>query len=173
METAGMSKITLQLPDKAEPTVLDCQMNGNAFSITVDDTVYEGTLMVTSPGEGWVNYQGRILPFYMTQKQDTLNIWVDGKTYHLPMVNTGARRAGGSANAPLQAGEVKAPMPGTVLKVLVKPGDNVEAGQPLVIMESMKMEMTLSAPAAATVKEVLCSEGQLVEMGALLVKLDS
>lgn len=173
METTGMSKITLQLPDKTEPTVLDCQVSGNTFGITIDDTVYEGTLMVTSPGEGWINYQGRIMPFYLSQKQDTLMIWVDGKTYSLNLVTAGARRAGAVAHAALHAGEIKAPMPGTVLKVPVKPGDRVEAGQPLVIMESMKMEMTLSAPEDTTVQEVLCNEGQLVDMGAMLVKLET
>ncbi|KAB2945072.1 MAG: acetyl-CoA carboxylase biotin carboxyl carrier protein subunit, partial [Phycisphaerae bacterium] len=51
----------------------------------------------------------------------------------------------------MQAVEVKAPMPGTILKILVKPGDVVTAHQPLVVMESMKMEMTLSASGAGRV----------------------
>lgn len=167
-----MPKVTLQLPEKTEPTLLDCQLHGDRFSITVEDTVYEGTLVVTSPGEGWINYVGRILPFYMTQRQDVLSIWVDGKTYTLNLVTPNSRRGGQHGGPALEAGEVKAPMPGTVLKVPVKPGDWVEANQPLVIMESMKMEMTLSSPEAATVEEVRCTEGQLVEMGAVLVKLD-
>jgi acetyl/propionyl-CoA carboxylase alpha subunit len=167
-----MSKITLQRPDRTEPSVLDARLEGDAFSVTVDDTVYEGTLVVTGPGEGWLNYAGRILPFYMTQKQDALSIWLDGHTYAFNLLSPDARRAGGAQAGGLQSGDIKAPMPGTVLKVPVKPGDRVAANQPLVIMESMKMEMTLSSPTAATVKDVLCSEGQLVEMGAVLVKLE-
>lgn len=167
-----MSKITLQTSDKAEPTVVDCQLDGSRFAVTIADTVYEGSLMVTAPGEGWLNYAGRILPFYMTQKQDVLSVWVDGKTYTMNLV-TGGRKGGGAAHGALHGGEIKAPMPGTVLKVPVKAGDAVEANQPLVIMESMKMEMTLSAPEAGTVKEVLCNEGQLVDMGALLVRIET
>ncbi len=166
-----MSKITLQVSERTEPLVLDCQLEDNRFSITIDDTVYEGTLVLTGAGEGWLDYQGRILPFYMSQKQDTLNIWLDGKTYHINLVTAASRRAGSAGAAALHAGEVKAPMPGTVLKVCVKPGDAVEANQPLVIMESMKMEMTLSAPDATTVQDVFAKEGQLVDMGAVLVKL--
>jgi acetyl/propionyl-CoA carboxylase alpha subunit len=139
--------------------------------VTIEDTVYEGSLVLTGPGEGWLNYAGRILPFYMSVKQNVLTLWVEGKTYSLNLVTLGARRAGGTGSV-LPDGEIKAPMPGTVLKVLVKPGDTVEANQPLVIMESMKMEMTLSAPQASTVTDAPCAEGQLVEMGALLVRLD-
>jgi acetyl/propionyl-CoA carboxylase alpha subunit len=168
-----MSKISLQLPNRMEPTVLDCRIEGNAFFVTVEDTVYEGTLVLTGPGEGWLNYAGRILPFYMSVKQNVLAIWLDGNTYQLDLITAGARRAGAGGASVLSDGEIKAPMPGTILKVPVKPGDVVEANQPLVIMESMKMEMTLSAPQAATVAEVLCAEGQLVEMGALLVRLDA
>jgi 3-methylcrotonyl-CoA carboxylase alpha subunit len=168
-----MSKISLQLPDKVEPTVLDCRMEGNAFYVTIEDTVYEGTLVLTGPGEGWLNYAGRILPFYMSVKQNVLTLWLEGKSYTLNLVTAGDRRAGAGGASALPDGEIKAPMPGTVLKVLVKPGDTVDANQPLVIMESMKMEMTLAAPQASEVTDVLCTEGQLVEMGTLLVRLNA
>jgi 3-methylcrotonyl-CoA carboxylase alpha subunit len=172
MEAIDMSKITLNVPERTEPLVLDCQLNGSQYAITVGDTVYEGSLVLTGPGEGWLNTSGRILPFYMTLKQDVLSVWMDGRTYSLNLVTGSSRRAGGAGAAALTDGEIKAPMPGTVLKVPVKTGDAVEANQALVIMESMKMEMTLSAPQAATVKAVSCSEGQLVEMGAVLIKLE-
>jgi acetyl/propionyl-CoA carboxylase alpha subunit len=168
-----MSKISLQLPNQGEPTVLDCRMKGNEFSVTIEDTVYEGSLVLTGPGEGWLNYAGRILPFYITLQQNLLSIWLEGKTYTINLLSPEARRAGAGGAAAVPDGEIKAPMPGTVLKVMVKPGDTVEANQPLVIMESMKMEMTLAAPQASTVKAVSCSEAQLVEMGALLVKLEA
>lgn len=167
-----MPKVNLRFPDQEETTVLDCRIERDQFAITLHDTVYEGTLIVTGPGEGWLNYGGRILPFYMTQKQETLSIWLNGKTYHLNLVSAGSRREG-AASAGVSDGEIKAPMPGTILKVLVKAGDTVEANQPLIIMESMKMEMTLSAPHAATVATISGLEGQLVEMGAVLAKLET
>lgn len=168
-----MPKVTLQLPNQESTCVLDCRLDGSHFAITLDDTVYEGTLVLTGPGEGWLNYADRILPFYMTQKQDVLTIWFNGQTYTLNLVDPSARRAGAGAASSLQAGDIKAPMPGTILKTPVCPGDRVEANQPLIIMESMKMEMTLSAPMAATVKAVHCQEGQLVEMGSVLVVLEA
>jgi biotin carboxyl carrier protein len=62
-------------------------------------------------------------------------------------------------------------MPGTVLGVLVAAGDPVEARQPLVVLEAMKMETPLVAPYAGTVSEVHVAEGDRVAGGAPLVEL--
>jgi 3-methylcrotonyl-CoA carboxylase alpha subunit len=62
-------------------------------------------------------------------------------------------------------------MPGKIIRILVAPGDSVAAGQPLVIMESMKMETELAAGAAGVVQAVPVSEGQVVAQGDLLVDI--
>jgi 3-methylcrotonyl-CoA carboxylase alpha subunit len=64
-----------------------------------------------------------------------------------------------------------APMPGTIVALKVKAGDRVEAGQPLLVMEGMKMELTLAAPVAGVVERVLCAEGDSVEADAVLVDI--
>ncbi|MEJ2523386.1 MAG: acetyl-CoA carboxylase biotin carboxylase subunit [Gammaproteobacteria bacterium] len=64
-----------------------------------------------------------------------------------------------------------APMPGTVVAVHVSPGDTVEAGQALLVMEGMKMELTLAAPVAGEVERVHCKPGQSVEADAVLVDI--
>ena len=64
-----------------------------------------------------------------------------------------------------------APMPGTIVAVKVHPGDQVKAGQPLLIMEGMKMELTLAAPVAGTVERVLCGEGDSVDADTVLVDI--
>jgi len=68
--------------------------------------------------------------------------------------------------------EVHAPMPGLVLRVLVAPGDAVEAGQGVVVLEAMKMENELTAPVAGTVAAVHASPGDAVGKNDLLVELD-
>lgn len=70
-------------------------------------------------------------------------------------------------------GSLTAPMPGTVIEVLVAEGDTVEAGQPLIILEAMKMEHTITAPTAGTVSEVLYAAGDLVGDGAELLILEA
>ena len=65
-----------------------------------------------------------------------------------------------------------APMPGTVIRVAARAGDAVAAGDPLLVLEAMKMETPLPSPYSATVKAVHVEEGDRVERGALLVELD-
>jgi biotin carboxyl carrier protein len=67
--------------------------------------------------------------------------------------------------------ELTAPMPATVLKVLVTVGANVKKGETLVILEAMKMELPLRASADATVTAVGCREGELVQPETVLVEL--
>ena len=67
---------------------------------------------------------------------------------------------------------VAAPMPGKIVKLLVKAGDRVAPRQGLVVVEAMKMENELKARAAGTVAEVLVAEGSSVEAGAILVILE-
>ncbi|MBK8166733.1 MAG: acetyl-CoA carboxylase biotin carboxyl carrier protein subunit [bacterium] len=65
--------------------------------------------------------------------------------------------------------DLRARMPGRVVRLLVVPGQVVATGQPLVIMESMKMETELAAPQAGTVERMAVHEGQIVAQGDLLV----
>ena len=70
-------------------------------------------------------------------------------------------------------GGLAAPMPGKVIAVLVAAGASVERGAPLVIMEAMKMEHTITAPATGTVKEILYAVGEQVAEGAELIRFDA
>lgn len=70
------------------------------------------------------------------------------------------------------ASVVKAPIPGKVVAVTVKPGDEVEPGRPLVVLEAMKMENELTADQAGRVAAVRVAPGDTVEAGAVLVELE-
>jgi propionyl-CoA carboxylase alpha chain len=72
----------------------------------------------------------------------------------------------------LAAGSLTAPMPGAVVRVLVSPGDEVAAGQAMVVLEAMKMEHTVAAPVPGTVAAVNVTAGQQVEAGSVLVVVD-
>jgi len=76
------------------------------------------------------------------------------------------------AGAGESAGSLAAPMPGKVLQVLVQPGAEVAKGAPLLILEAMKMEHTISAPHAGRVAEIRFKAGEQVTEGAELVRLE-
>jgi propionyl-CoA carboxylase alpha chain len=69
------------------------------------------------------------------------------------------------------AGSLVAPMPGSVVRVLVEPGAAVVRGQPLVVLEAMKMEHTVAAPEAGVAAEVRVAAGEQVDAGTILVVL--
>lgn len=69
-------------------------------------------------------------------------------------------------------GALRAPMPSVVVEVRVKVGDRVEAGQPVVVLESMKTETVLRAPVAGVVRAVGCAKGEMVEEGRELVDVE-
>ena len=75
-----------------------------------------------------------------------------------------------AAPASLAAGEtIAAPMPGNILRIDVKQGDTVKAGQILLILEAMKMENEIVAPKDGTIAQVVTSKGSVVETGTPLI----
>ena len=69
------------------------------------------------------------------------------------------------------AQSLTAPMPATVIKVLVDAGSTVKKGDTILVLEAMKMELPVRAPADATVTSVNCREGELVQPDAVLIEL--
>jgi len=76
-----------------------------------------------------------------------------------------------AGEAQAEGGRLTAPMPGKVVSFAVKAGDKVSKGQPLAVMEAMKMEHTIAAPADGTVQELLYAPGDQVNEGAELLKI--
>lgn len=93
------------------------------------------------------------------------SLYLDNKAIHFKEVLPDL----GLDDAVADKGGFTAPMNGTVIKILAKAGDTIEAGAPLLIMEAMKMEHTIKAPATGTVTEFYYQEGDLVDGGAELL----
>jgi hypothetical protein len=140
--------------DGAPPRVLEvsaAHLGGNAVSLIAGARSYACDL---EPG-----------------KDGRLSVLVDGAVHALEMLDERKlrlRRAGGkfSLDGPQR---IDAPMPGKVVRVLVRQGDAVAEGQGLVVVEAMKMENELKSPKAGTVRELHAVEGAAVESGAKLV----
>lgn len=130
------------------------EVDGEAFEAKVGD---EGVVQLGDArvqvrvGESSVHVDGREVPFRIHEFSASA----------LPGGKGGARGA-----------RVKPPMPGKIVSVGVKEGDEVEAGAVLVILEAMKMQNEITAPAAGTVKKVHVSPGQNVESKDVLIELE-
>jgi biotin carboxyl carrier protein len=102
-------------------------------------------------------------------------LWVDGYRFEIEALDERTRAIrdmSAATAAPSGPAPVRAPMPGLIVRINVKVGDVVEAGQGVVVMEAMKMENELRATAAGRVKSVEVAPGAAVEKGALLVALE-
>jgi acetyl-CoA/propionyl-CoA carboxylase biotin carboxyl carrier protein len=112
-----------------------------------------------------VRYDGRVTRFACAREGDTCWLGHDGQVWALREAELLARRAGGTAGTD---GIVRSPMPGTVLSVKVTIGEHVEAGQPLLVVEAMKMEHVVTAPAAGVIAELPVRAGAQVALDQVL-----
>jgi biotin carboxyl carrier protein len=115
--------------------------------------------------EGEMADDGRIV--YRVTERAGSGEWID-QAY----TRAGDSSAGASASNKKKGLRIRAQMPGRILRVLAKPGQNVTKGQALLVMEAMKMENEIKAPADAVVRDCKTSEGQAVETGADLMMLE-
>ena len=117
-----------------------------------------GTFMIEGPN-------GRI-PGDAVRDGKTIWVHLAGRTYRFDLVRANRGRAADAH------GDLASPMPGQVQKLLVVEGDTVQAGQPLLVVEAMKMQLEIKAPHAGTVRRLLAKETQQIEAGVPLVELD-
>lgn len=117
-----------------------------------------------------VPIDGKSVTGLATRIGDVVWVHLDGRTfsYEPPKKRSRVRgKAGGNTS-----GDIAAPMPGKIIKVLVKPGEAVASGSVLLVMEAMKMEYTLKAPVSGKVASISCKAGDQVTLGQALVKVE-
>jgi biotin carboxyl carrier protein len=125
------------------------------YSILIEGRSYEARVSRAGSAPGAQDYDVRVgAEHYRVTIRD-------------PRARRGVSNAGSSAG-PLQ---ITAPMPGKVVKVLVREGEEVTAGQGLLVMEAMKMQNELRAPRAGCVERIHATEGVGVETGSPLLRL--
>ncbi len=145
------------------------------YRVTVDGRVRrvdavgveDDTLSLVLPDDGHGSYE---VGFADGLLPNEVAIYTHRGTLHAIVNGRRSRRGAQAAASGTQ--RIIAPMPGKVLRVLVRPGDEVAARQPLVVVEAMKMENELSAARAGRVKDVAVEPGVSVEAGRLLVVVE-
>lgn len=154
---------------------------GDQWRVTVDDATYEvqatrvdGALLSLLVGQGPATPSRSVPAVVVAGKAaGALGVHVNGRQLAVAISESGrSRRRGGAAAHGTGPQRLTAPMSGKVVRVLVAPGDAVEAGHGLVVVEAMKMENELRAAKAGRVASVLVVEGQSVDAGAVLAVVE-
>ena len=141
--------------------------NGASLRLRIEGEEFTAEIEPLAGGGALVRSNGRNLRVHAVRRRNSILVTVGPALFDLiPVEGRSARGAHG-----LAAPEVTAPMPGKVLKVIVAQGDAVAAGQPLIVLEAMKMETTLYAESDAIVKKVHAATGTMVDHGAVLLEL--
>ena len=123
--------------------------------------------MVETLGNGRFRVDGRLV--YAARGRRSTWVFIDGRTY---VIEPESRDASNRIHATDDQIALSAPMPATVVAIGVTPGQEVAAGDLLLMLEAMKMELPIRAPRAGRVKALACREGELVQPGVPLVEMD-
>lgn len=137
----------------------------------VGDAEITAEVVTVEPNVFWISTPESSGVVYVAEGKGVRYAFLNGRQYCIERPAKENRRKGGAGGS-LKSGEVvAAPMPGVIVKVPVKEGDVVEAGQVVVVVESMKMENGVQASGAARVKKVHVKSGDSVGFGSPLVDL--
>ena len=147
---------------------ISLERQGEEYLATIAGESHTVRVLSSTPGELNLLFDGRPLRLYWAAAGDRKWIASDGCVYALEKpAQYSAQRS------TVRGGEDRAvaPMPAQVRAVLVEPGQTVEAGTPLLLLEAMKMEIRLTAPRSGLVQRVLVEAGQTVEKDQVLVEI--
>jgi 3-methylcrotonyl-CoA carboxylase alpha subunit len=158
--------VKLQLFDRGEAIEVEVEGTGDVRVAHLGETRTEIVPVTLGAASGAVRADGRSVRFLYARSANRVRVAVGGECFTFDLsAEAKSKRAVGAHGNP----ETRAPMPGKVLQVIAEAGREVNPGDPLLILEAMKMENVLAAEIAGTVKEVHVKAGDMVEPGKLLV----
>jgi biotin carboxyl carrier protein len=159
----------------AEAKAVEVESLGDSrYAVTLDGHRYELDSLVLAHGAVSMLVEDDSYNVDFEERGDEVAVLVRTEVVRFDIVDERRLRMRAAAATFQAEGKqtITAPMPGKIVKVFVKPGDEVAEGQGLVVVEAMKMENELKAPKAGKVTEVLAKEGTTVENGAKLVVVE-
>jgi biotin carboxyl carrier protein len=151
-------------------------IDGN--SIQADTTLFQISVVQEFPlllrvvstqtGAGWL--------VHATVREKQIELSMNGYTYHVDLLtekeNHFHKILHSGSSASQQIARLAAPMPGLIKAIMVQEGDKIRKGDPLFVLEAMKMENAIKAPAQGIVRRLSVKPGQPVEKGALLCMIE-
>ena len=151
---------------------------GSGFEGTLNDDAFDGDLVQLDERRYHLiknqrSFEIEVVELNRAEKQVSLK--VNGKIYHLEVkskMDKLLEKMGFSSLGAGKVSEIKAPMPGMVLEIMVEPGQQVNKGDAVAVLEAMKMENILKSPADGVVKSIKAKQGEAVEKNEVLLNFE-
>jgi biotin carboxyl carrier protein len=151
-----------------KPRQIELTRTGQRCECRIDSRLIEADIFEISKGIYSILIGGRSLEVHVEAHGQNLQITSSGREFVASVIDPRRYRKGNSAILAEGRQQVTAPMPGKVIRVLVKAGDKVAAGQGIVVVEAMKMQNEVKSPKAGSIEKLLVKEGQPVNSGDAL-----
>ncbi len=170
----------------------EAELRGKKYKVDVTEGRHNWKVSLQLEGQEWKHYD--ISKSDFRSAEENISFLFEGKSYLVDVVGQDTEytvftrnsfrtikifndemllheslKKGGGFGSDL---ELKSGMPGKIIEIFVKAGDEVKAGKPLLIMEAMKMENEMRASSDVKIKEVCIKQGDSVETGAVLIKFE-
>ncbi len=168
-----MYKISIngKSPLKSELTAKNTEVSGNLNGIKTEASIIE-----TGKGEYHLIHNNKSYNFLIVKAdfaEKKLVVKVNGKKFNVDVKDKFdelLHNLGMDNATSKKVNDIKAPMPGMVLNILVNEGQEVKKGDSLLVLEAMKMENILKSPSDGTIKKIIASKGTAVEKNQLLIQ---
>lgn len=167
-------EVRLTTSSGKQARIVDLERNSDGWKITLDGQPVEADAVEVAANAVSVLLAGQAFEFHISQSPDGMLRLQTGfqefsATVADPRAWRGRRQGAFEAEGRQQ---IIAPMPGKIIRVLVKVGDKVEIGQGLLVVEAMKMQNEIRSPKSGTVERLLAVEGQPVNAGEVLASIE-
>lgn len=149
-------------------SLVELERRGDGWNCIIDGHGVDADIVEIAPGIFSILLSGRVLQVRVEPCNDALAVRVGTRRLIAEVIDPRRwrRRHGGIETEGVR--QVLAPMPGKVVRVLASPGDTVEAGQGILVLEAMKMQNEVKSPKSGRIERFLVAEGQPVNAGDTL-----
>ena len=167
-------KLLAEIGDKK----YDVEVARNSETVTarIDDRCYELEVSEPEPGVFLLKNNGKMTEVFVSPQKnpsDPIDVQTGGRSYSIKLVDPKRLRGSvGRDHHGAGAAEIRAAMPGKVVRILLQAGSPVIKGDGVLIVEAMKMQNELKAPKDGTIKDVSVEEGSTVSAGDVLAVIE-
>jgi biotin carboxyl carrier protein len=160
-----MTQIRAVIDGRAVQAAVQKTSDEQRVEASVDDRSYVLKTMSLRPGVYWVEINGQSLEVFVAAAQQGYTVSIGANRYHVEIEDSRSALRRTSRGGHQGTAEIKAPMPGKIVRLLVSEGAKIEAHQGILIMEAMKMQNEIKSPKDGVVKKIYCDAGTAVVAG--------